>query len=50
MEFIYILLGIAIGLIGGLSFLNFQLQKERKNAQEEIERAWEESLRQVEAS
>ena len=44
------MLGIAIGLIGGLSFLNFQLQKERKNAQEEIERAWEESLRQVEAS
>ena len=44
------MLGIAIGLIGGLSFLNFQLQKERKNAQEEIERVWEESLRQVEAS
>ncbi|MDD3698762.1 MAG: ribonuclease Y [Atribacterota bacterium] len=48
MELIYILIGIAVGLVAGFSFLNSQLQKERKIAQEEIERVREETLGQVE--
>jgi len=42
------LIGIAVGLVAGFSFLNSQLQKERKIAQEEIERVREETLGQVE--
>lgn len=42
------MIGIAVGLVAGFSFLNSQLQKERKIAQEEIERVREETLGQVE--
>jgi len=48
MEFIYILIGMAVGLVVGFSFLNSQLQRERKNAREEIERVREETLGQLE--
>ncbi|MBP9015437.1 MAG: ribonuclease Y [Candidatus Atribacteria bacterium] len=48
MESIYILIGIAVGLAAGFSFLNLQLQKERKGAREEIEKVREETLAQLE--
>jgi len=42
------LIGMAVGLVVGFSFLNSQLQRERKNAREEIERVREETLGQLE--
>jgi ribonuclease Y len=48
MEFIYILIGIAVGLVAGFVFLNLQIQKERKSAQEEINRVREDTLAQLE--
>ncbi len=42
------MIGMAVGLVVGFSFLNSQLQRERKNAREEIERVREETLGQLE--